>query len=204
MFDIGEVHRQRYTRAKRVFDIVLGLAGLVAFVILIPIVGLVDLLLNRGPLFYRQPRVGKNGEVFQILKFRTMRPGEVGVEGGAWTADEDPRVTTFGRLLRRSHLDELPQVWNILRGDLSVVGPRPEQPQYVDELTKKLPFYEMRHLIRPGLTGWAQVKYGYAGNESDAIEKLQYEFYYLRRQSLALDARIVARTLRAVMSRDGR
>ena len=107
-------------------------------------------------------------------------------------------------MLRKTHVDELPQVWNILRGDLSVVGPRPEQPRYVDELVKKLPFYDMRHLIRPGLTGWAQVKYGYAGDESDAVEKLQYEFFYLRRQSLSLDIRIVGRTVRSVLGREGR
>ena len=108
------------------------------------------------------------------------------------------------RQLRDTHVDELPQVWNVLRGDLSTVGPRPEQPHYVDELVAKLPFYDVRHLVRPGLTGWAQVKYGYAGSESDALEKLQYEFFYLRHQGLALDLRIVGRTLRSVLGRGGR
>jgi lipopolysaccharide/colanic/teichoic acid biosynthesis glycosyltransferase len=120
------------------------------------------------------------------------------------TAEDDPRVTRFGRVLRRSHLDELPQVLNILRGELSVVGPRPEQPHLVSELSAKLPFYRLRHLVRPGLTGWAQVKYRYAGTDVEALEKLQYEFFYLRRQSLALDVRIVGRTLRSVIGRDGR
>jgi lipopolysaccharide/colanic/teichoic acid biosynthesis glycosyltransferase len=108
-----------------------------------------------------------------------------------------------GRLLRKSHLDELPQVLNILRGDLSVVGPRPEQPHYVEELSDKLPFYPLRHLVRPGLTGWAQVKYGYAGSESDALEKLQYEFWYLHHQNLRTDARIVGRTVRSVLGSEG-
>ena len=121
-----------------------------------------------------------------------------------WTGEDDPRITRFGRVLRRTHLDELPQVVNILRGELSVVGPRPEQPHYVEQLTEKLPFYAMRHLVRPGLTGWAQVKYGYAGDERDALEKLQYEFFYLRRQSLDFDLRIVGRTLRSVIGGDGR
>ena len=160
-----------------------------------------DAVANRGPLLYRQPRVGRDGAVFPILKFRTMRAGGRTKEP---TAEDDPRVTPFGRVLRRSHVDELPQVLNILRGELSVVGPRPEQPHLVAELSAKLPFYRLRHLVRPGLTGWAQVKYRYAGTDVEALEKLQYEFFYLRRQSLALDARIVGRTVRSVMGRDGR
>jgi lipopolysaccharide/colanic/teichoic acid biosynthesis glycosyltransferase len=113
-------------------------------------------------------------------------------------------VTLFGGWLRRAHVDELPQVWNVLRGDLSCIGPRPEQPRYVAELTAKIPFYQLRHLVRPGLTGWAQVSYSYGSSEFDALEKLQYEFYYLRHQSLALDARIFGRTLRSVMRLGGR
>jgi len=145
--------------------------------------------------------VGKNGDVFEILKFRTMRPGPASTE---WTATDDPRITPFGAWLRRSHLDELPQVVNILRGHLSVVGPRPEQPQYVETLETKLVFYRLRHLVRPGLTGWAQVKYNYGSTDGDALEKLQYEFYYLRHQGLGLDLRIIGRTLRSVVGRGGR
>jgi lipopolysaccharide/colanic/teichoic acid biosynthesis glycosyltransferase len=132
-----------------------------------------------------------------------MRP-----EGGGlvneWTGEDDPRITPFGRLLRRTHVDELPQLWNIVRGDLSVVGPRPEQPHYVEELIQKIPFYDLRHRVRPGLTGWAQVKFGYAGSERDALEKLQYEFFYLRHQSLTLDLRIMGRTLRTMVRGRGR
>jgi lipopolysaccharide/colanic/teichoic acid biosynthesis glycosyltransferase len=203
MFDIGEVHRVRYGRVKRMLDVVLGLAGMVALALVVPFVAVGNLLANRGPLLYRQERVGKNGAPFQILKLRTMRPA---TEGGTsdWTAVGDPRITPFGHLLRAAHLDELPQVVNILRGDLSVVGPRPEQPRYVEELGDKLPFYDLRHLVRPGLTGWAQVKFGYAGDESDALQKLQYEFFYLRHQRLSLDLRIVARTVRSVLGRRGR
>ena len=203
MFDISELHRAVYLRASRVFDIALAIVGLLVFLVTIPFVLIGNVAANRGPLFYRQPRVGKNGKVFSILKYRTMRPASAGLVN-EWTAEDDPRITPFGRVLRLSHVDEIPQVLNILKGDLSVVGPRPEQPHYVEQLVAKLPFYNLRHLVRPGLTGWAQVKYGYAGNESDALEKLQYEFFYLRRQSLAFDARIVARTVRSVVRRRGR
>jgi lipopolysaccharide/colanic/teichoic acid biosynthesis glycosyltransferase len=203
LFDIGEVHRAQYGRLKRVIDLVLAVIGLVPLAVVVPLVALGDVVANRGPLFYRQPRVGKHGKVFNILKFRTMAPHDGGL-ANEWTSENDPRITPFGKLLRLSHVDELPQVVNILRGDLSMVGPRPEQPHYVEELTEKLPFYDMRHLVRPGLTGWAQVKYGYAGDESDALEKLQYEFYYLRRQSLGLDFRIIGRTIRSVLGREGR
>jgi exopolysaccharide biosynthesis polyprenyl glycosylphosphotransferase len=201
MFDIGELHRARYNRFKRVLDVLVGVMASVAFVLALPLVAFGNLMANRGPLFFSQPRMGKNGETFSILKFRTMRPSD---DSGTWTAADDPRVTRFGAVLRRMHLDELPQCVNVLRGDLSVVGPRPEQPHYVAELADKIPFYDLRHLVRPGLTGWAQVKYGYAGSEADAVEKLQYEFYYLRHQGMTLDLRIVGRTVRSVIRQGGR
>ncbi len=201
LFDIGELHRARYGRMKRVLDATAALGGMGVLALVTPVVVIGNLVANRGPLLYRQDRVGKNGRVFEILKFRTMRAGS---GAAVWTAADDPRITPFGAWLRRSHLDELPQVLNILRGDLSVVGPRPEQPQYVEELEAKIPFYRLRHLVRPGLTGWAQVKYPYGASEGDAFEKLQYEFYYLRHQGLALDLRITGRTLRSVLGRGGR
>jgi len=201
MFDIGEVHRARYMRMKRVLDVLAGAAGALVLVAVTPAVLVGNRFGNRGPLLYRQPRVGKNGRVFEILKFRTMRPGPETTE---WTATDDPRITPFGAWLRRTHLDELPQVVNMLRGHLSVVGPRPEQPCYVETLESKLPFYRLRHLVRPGLTGWAQVKYDYGASDGDALEKLQYEFYYLRHQGLALDLRIIGRTVRSVLGRGGR
>ena len=204
LFDIGEVHRLRYGRIKRVVDIVIAAIGTVVLALLLPFVLVGNLLGNRGPLFFRQERVGKNGELFDIVKLRTMRPPDRGELANEWTRKDDPRITAFGGFLRRTHLDELPQTINILRGDLSVVGPRPEQPQYVAELKEKLPFYDLRHLVRPGLTGWAQVKYGYAGDERDALEKLQYEFWYLRHQSLRLDLRTLGRTVRSVLGGSGR
>lgn len=201
MFDIGEVHRARYGRMKRILDTATGLVGVAVLGIVTPAVLLGNLFGNRGPLLYRQPRVGKNGRVFEILKFRTMRPDLGTTE---WTANDDPRITPFGAWLRQTHVDELPQAVNILRGHLSIVGPRPEQPKYVEELEGKIPFYRLRHLVRPGLTGWAQVKYPYGANQADAIEKLQYEFYYLRHQGLALDLRIIGRTVRSVVGGGGR
>lgn len=203
LFDVGELHEARYARIKRLLDVGLGLIGLVVLAFIVPVVAVGDFLANRGPLMYRQPRVGRNGRRFDIVKFRTMRQADDDA-GEEWASEDDARVTRFGRVLRRTHLDELPQVVNVLRGELSIVGPRPEQPQMVDELADKLPFYGIRHLVRPGLTGWAQVKFHYAGTEAETLEKLQYEFFYLRRQSLSLDLRIIGRTLRAVIGREGR
>jgi lipopolysaccharide/colanic/teichoic acid biosynthesis glycosyltransferase len=203
LFDIGELHAASYARVKRIADVVLALCGFAVLAIVTPFVVAGDLVANRGPLFYRQPRTGRGGETFDILKFRTMRSCTP-EESATWTASDDVRVTRFGGLLRKTHLDELPQVVNILRGDLSVVGPRPEQPHVVAELVDKIPYYGIRHLVRPGLTGWAQVKYQYAASESETLEKLQYEFYYLRHQSLRLDLRIVGRTARSVVGREGR
>jgi lipopolysaccharide/colanic/teichoic acid biosynthesis glycosyltransferase len=202
MFDIGELHRVRYSRAKRVIDVAGAAIGAIVLVALVPFVALGNIVANRGPLMFRQIRVGRNGKLFTIYKFRSMT--STPAPTGAWTEEDDPRITPFGRVLRKSHIDELPQVLNVLRGDLSIVGPRPEQPHYVEQLEQKLPFYRLRHLVRPGITGWAQVKYGYAGSESDALEKLQYEFYYLRRQSLTFDLRVIVRTMRGVLRADGR
>jgi lipopolysaccharide/colanic/teichoic acid biosynthesis glycosyltransferase len=202
MFDIGELHRARYGRLKRIADVALAVGGLVLLLAVLPVALAGNAVGNRGPLFFRQQRVGKRGRVFEIVKFRTMRAGPPGPS--SWTTPDDPRVTRFGAWLRRTHLDELPQVLNVLRGDLSIVGPRPEQPHYVTELAAKIPFYDLRHLVRPGLTGWAQVKYPYGSSEGDALEKLQYEFYYLRHQGLALDLRILGRTIRSIVGRGGR
>ncbi|MGA2804854.1 MAG: sugar transferase [Acidimicrobiales bacterium] len=201
LFDINEIHRPAYARSKRALDVVIASVGLLALAIAVPIVAIVDLFGNRGPLFYNQPRVGKDGVVFMIHKFRTMRPGG---SSSDWTAADDPRLGKVGRMLRRLHLDELPQVWNVLRHDLSVVGPRPEQPHYVELLAKTIPFYDLRHLVRPGITGWAQINYDYGSSDIDALEKLQYEFFYLRHQSLSLDLQIIGRTLRTIFEDQGR
>ncbi|MEI2815366.1 MAG: sugar transferase [Microthrixaceae bacterium] len=226
MFDIAEIHGTGYASARRLLDLAVATVLGIGLVVMLPVVAVANLFGNRGPLFFSQDRVGKGGTTFRMLKFRTMRPpsapapapasapasasasasesAESEATSSAWTSELDPRVTPFGRVLRVTHLDELPQVINILRGELSVVGPRPEQPHYVEELTGKLPFYSMRHLVRPGLTGWAQVKYGYAGSQADALEKLQYEFYQLRHQSIRFDLVVMIRTIRAVFGGAGR
>lgn len=203
LFDIREIHNPSYAYVKRAVDIVISAIGMVLLIFLIPIIAFINLFANRGPLFFKQSRIGKGGQIFTIWKFRTMtdkmpaRSDEPGHEH-QWTTENDPRITPFGKFLRKTHLDELPQMFNILKGDLSVVGPRPEQEHYVNELSERLPFYNLRHLVRPGLTGWAQVKYGYAGDERDALEKLQYEFFYLERQDLGFDISIMLRTFRSM------
>ncbi len=201
LFDIGEVHAPTYVRVKHLLDLVLAMVGFAVLVAVTPFVLLGNAVANRGSLFFRQPRVGRGGREFQILKFRTMTTSGTDRDP---TIESDPRVTRFGRVLRTTHIDELPQVVNILRGELSVVGPRPEQPHLAERLAGKIPFYGVRHLVRPGLTGWAQVKYHYGSDDLDALEKLQYEVYYLRKQGIALDLRIVARTVRSVVAREGR
>lgn len=201
LFDVREVHHPSYFRISRMLDMAFGALGLVVLGLVIPLVVLGNVVGNRGPLFYSQERIGKGGTIFRILKFRSMLPGGVTSQ---WTVENDPRITPFGKFLRRSHIDEIPQVLNILKGDLSLVGPRPEQPRYVDELSRRIPFYSARHLVRPGLTGWAQVNYPYGANEVDAFEKLQYEFWYLRHQRLVLDVKIIFRTLRHVLGFGGR
>ena len=202
MFDIGEIHRARYGRFKRALDLAVALMALPVLIASIPFVLVGDLVANRGPLFYRQRRVGRNNEEFTIWKYRTMRADASAPT--TWTTADDPRVTPFGRLLRKTHVDELPQTINLFKGDLSTVGPRPEQPRYVDDLTEKIRFYRLRHLVRPGVTGWAQVKYDYGSTDIDAMEKLQYEFWYLRHQGLTLDLRILGRTLRSLLGGKGR
>lgn len=201
LFDIREVHHPAYARISRMFDLGFGLLGFAVLGLLIPFVLLGNLFGNQGPLLYSQERVGKGSSVFSIFKFRSMRPGGATSE---WTIPGDPRITRFGRFLRTTHIDELPQVLNILRGELSLVGPRPEQPHYVEALSEVIPFYSSRHLVRPGLTGWAQVNYPYGADEIDAFEKLQYEFWYLRHQRLVLDLVIIARTVRHVLGFKGR
>ena len=202
LFDIGELHRATYVRWKRLIDIAFGVVGLSALIPVGAAIFVANLVGNRGPLLYKQQRIGKDGVEFEILKFRSMTSSSTASTD--WTTEDDPRITPVGSLLRRSHLDELPQAWNVLRGDLSIVGPRPEQPHYVKALTEKIPFFDTRHLVRPGLTGWAQVNYPYGADEVDAREKLQYDLYYLRRQTPRLDLQILVRTIRTVVGRTGR
>jgi sugar transferase (PEP-CTERM system associated) len=197
----------RKTRAsmavKRAFDLVLSLAGLVVGLPVMLVVALLVRVTSRGPVFYHQERVGLNGRTFSVHKFRSMRIDAEAVSGPVWSAKHDERVTPIGRFLRRARLDELPQLWNVLGGEMSFVGPRPERPVFVDELTAKIPFYGQRHVLKPGLTGWAQVRYTYGASVENAIEKLQYDLYYIKNLSLALDLVIVLETVKTVLLRRG-
>ena len=197
----GETSRV-YAVFKRLVDIVAGFLGLVVLAVLLPFVWVAVKLEDRGPIFHKQDRVGHFGRPFEILKLRTMRarPGEK----LHWTAMDDERINRVGKVLRRLHLDELPQAWNILRGDMSVVGPRPEQIRYVEELRESIPYYNTRLSVRPGLTGWAQVNYGYGSGVEGSTVKLSYDLYYIKHQSVALDLLIIARTLFAVATLKGR
>ena len=153
---------------------------------------------SRGPVLYKQQRVGKNGRVFTLMKFRSMRT-DAEKDGPVWAKSEDERMTRLGRIIRKIRVDEIPQFWNILRGDMNFVGPRPERPHFVAQLAQEIPFYEQRHLIPPGLTGWAQIKYPYGASIEDARQKLQYDLYYIKNQNLTLDATILFETIKTIL-----
>jgi exopolysaccharide biosynthesis polyprenyl glycosylphosphotransferase len=183
-----------YPILKRLLDITLALSGLGIFMLLLPFLALAIHLDSPGGLFYTQIRVGLNGRPFRIIKFRTMIKDAEAKTGAVFSKGGDVRVTRVGRWLRKTRLDELPQVINVLRGEMSLVGPRPERPEHVVRLQQKIPFYRTRHIVRPGVTGWAQVQYRYGETDEDSLVKLQYDLYYIRHQSLVLDFNILIRT----------
>jgi exopolysaccharide biosynthesis polyprenyl glycosylphosphotransferase len=188
-------YRQVIPRSKRIFDLAVGLvAGLIAVSVVIPLAILVKL--DGGPILYRQIRIGERGRPFEILKLRSMRSGDGRAQ---WSSRTDPRVTWIGRFMRRTHLDELPQIINVLRGDMSIVGPRPEQPALAEGLRQTIPYYDVRHLVRPGLTGWAQVRGGYAGSEAGSALKVCYDLYYIKHRSFTVDCVILLETVRTLL-----
>jgi exopolysaccharide biosynthesis polyprenyl glycosylphosphotransferase len=192
------------TWGKRVGDILAAAAGLVVAAPAILLAALAIKLTSQGPVFYHQRRVGRNGRVFLIHKLRSMVVDAEAKTGPIWaSAGEDPRVTPVGRFLRRTRADELPQLWNVVVGDMSFVGPRPERPEFIDELTRQIPFYGQRHVVRPGLTGWAQVRYCYGASLAAAMEKLQYDLFYIKNMSFGLDVFILLETLKTVLVRSG-
>jgi sugar transferase (PEP-CTERM system associated) len=193
----------RVTRAvKRTFDLILAIVGSVIAAPAMLLTALAVRLDSPGPVLYRQERVGENGRVFTLCKFRSMR---VDAERGTpvWARDRDDRVTRVGRIIRLTRLDELPQLWNVLRGDMSFVGPRPERPFFVEQLAAAIPFYMARHTVKPGLTGWAQVKYRYGASIEDALEKLRYDLYYIKHLSLVFDFTILIDTVKVIVSGKG-
>ncbi len=188
---------------KRLFDIVGATLGLVFLAPLFPFIALAIYLDSPGPIFYTQERVGQGGRIFRAYKFRTMVPD---AEKGqaVWAQKNDPRVTRVGRILRKTHIDEFPQFINILKGEMSAVGPRPERPEFVEELAREIPFYRVRHAVRPGMAGWALVKYGYASSKEDTVIKLQYDLYYIKHWSLWLDLVILLKTVLDMLTLRGR
>jgi exopolysaccharide biosynthesis polyprenyl glycosylphosphotransferase len=182
----------------RLFDILISIIGTLFSVCFVPFILLGNLLGNRGPLFYVQERVGKNGKVFKIIKYRTMVTNAEKY-GAVWAQKNDSRITPFGRFMRNTRIDEMPQFINVLKGEMSLIGPRPERPYFVKELSEVLPFYETRHIIKPGLTGWAQVKTRYGSSVDDSLLKLQHDLYYIKHRSFALDVNILVKTLSTVI-----
>lgn len=189
---------QLYLLFHRFADILISVVGLIIGALLTPFIYFGNLLANPGPLFYKQKRVGKDGEIFDMLKFRTM-PSNAEPNGAQWTRKNDGRATRFGKFMRRSRLDEFPQFYNILMGEMSVIGPRPERPVFVEELKEMIPYYDTRHFIKPGLTGWAQVMTDYADSHADSLEKLQYDLYYIKHRNVFLDFTILIKTLSTII-----
>jgi len=193
-----------YLCGKKVLDLVCGVFGLLVLCLMLPIIALLICLDSPGPIFYSQERVGFRGKPFRIYKFRTMRPDAEAGGHAVWAGGKsDKRITRVGRILRATHLDEVPQVFNILRGNMSLIGPRPERAEFIKELEKTIPFYGNRLAVKPGLTGWAQVKYRYGRTDNDALIKLQYDLYYIKRQSFMLDLFIILKTVAEVLSLRG-
>ncbi|MCK8479543.1 sugar transferase [Psychroserpens algicola] len=187
-----------YLFFHRTFDIIFSIIGLLFGLCILPIIVLGNLIANKGPLFYFQERVGQNGKLFQIVKLRSMIVNaEAG--GAKWAQKNDSRITKFGMFLRRSRIDEIPQFINVLRGDMSIIGPRPERPFFVNELSRIIPFYETRHIVKPGLTGWAQVNTRYGSSVDDSLTKLQYDLFYIKHRSVFLDINIVVKTLSTIL-----
>ncbi|HEY6768488.1 MAG TPA: TIGR03013 family XrtA/PEP-CTERM system glycosyltransferase [Candidatus Sulfotelmatobacter sp.] len=184
---------------RRVFSTIVAFVGLVLSLPLLPLIMLATKLDSNGPIFYRQKRVGIGGTRFHCYKFRTMREDAEADTGATWATDDDPRITRVGRLLRSSRLDEIPQLWCVLKGDMAFVGPRPERPEFVEWLSKEIPYYSVRHVVRPGITGWAQVQYKYGNTLEDAREKLQYDLFYIKNASIGLDLLIMFQTIKIVL-----
>lgn len=179
---------------KRIFDIMCSLTGLLVSTPLFPFIAALITLNSPGPVFFRQKRVGEMEKEFMLYKFRTMRQDAEKKTGAVWAEKNDPRVTSVGRFLRKTRLDELPQFYNVLRGDMSFIGPRPERPEFVNRLKEIIPYYPERHFLKPGLTGWAQIRYPYGASTEDAVEKLRYDLYYIKHLSLFLDMLIMLET----------
>ena len=189
---------QLYLFIARILEIIISIIGLTIGLALIPFVLIGNIIANKGGLFYTQARIGRNGKVFKILKFRTMGKNAE-TNGAVFATINDARITPFGKFLRKTRIDEFPQFYNILKNEMGVIGPRPERPVFVSQIAKRMPFYETRHVIKPGLTGWAQVNYSYGETIEDSLIKLQYDLYYIKHRSLFLDFNIMLKTISTVV-----
>ena len=199
--NLKEGEKKFYDKIKRGQDLILATAILVLTLPLWPLIALLIKLGDGGPIIYKQKRIGKDKKLFFLLKFRSMAIGAESETGPVWAKKEDPRVTKVGKWLRRIHIDELPQMINVLRGDINLVGPRPERPEFVEQLEKEIPHYHVRHLIKPGFTGWAQIKFRYGRSVMDSQEKFQYDLYYLKNRSLILDLGILLKTFQLLFKK---
>jgi exopolysaccharide biosynthesis polyprenyl glycosylphosphotransferase len=192
------------TTVKRLIDILLAVVGLVLSLPLLPLLAMAIKIDSPGPLLFSQLRVGNREDLFRLYKFRTMRQDAEAKSGAVWSQVNDPRITRFGAFMRKTRLDEIPQLYNVLVGQMSFVGPRPERPEFVEKLKEQIPYYSRRHFIKPGLTGWAQVRYPYGASVEDALEKLRYDLYYVKNLSFFLDTLIFFDTIKVVLFGRGR
>jgi len=199
LFSPGCYASRLFSLYKRFASVVVSIIGLVLSVPLFPFIILAIKLSSPGQILYRQRRVGRDGAVFHCYKFRTMRSDAEADTGPTWAKDDDPRITPVGSFLRKTRMDEIPQLWNVLMGEMSLVGPRPERPEFVELLSEKIPYYHLRHSIRPGITGWAQICYKYGSSVEDAQEKLRYDLYYIKNMSVGLDFLIIFNTLKIIL-----
>jgi sugar transferase (PEP-CTERM system associated) len=199
IFSEGFVKSKMARLVKRIVDFIGALFGLIILLPLFALVALAIRLDSRGPIFFSQERVGENREILNILKFRSMKADAEESSGPVWATDDDPRITRVGKIIRKLRIDELPQMWNVLKGEMSFVGPRPEREFFVQELEKKVPFYRERFTVKPGITGYAQVLYPYGASEQDALEKLKYDLYYVKNMSPILDLMVIFKTIKIVL-----
>jgi len=199
LFSPGSYASRFFLFYKRFASVVISIVGLLLSLPLLPFICLAIKLSSPGRILYWQNRVGRDGLVFRCYKFRTMRSDAEADIGPTWAGNDDPRITRVGKFLRKTRVDEIPQLFNVLKGDMSLVGPRPERPEFVEELDQKIPYYHLRQSVRPGITGWAQILYKYGSSVEDAKEKLRYDLYYIKNISVGLDVLIILNTIKIVL-----
>jgi len=202
IFSNGYIKSAFFKKVKRYSDVVASAAALFFSFPFCLLISLAIKLDSRGPVLYRQERVGEDGKTFDLLKFRSMRI-DAEENGPVWAESNDQRITRVGRMIRKLRLDEIPQMINVLRGEMSFVGPRPERPFFIEQLKEEIPFYSLRHIVKPGITGWAQIRYSYGASKEDALEKLKYDLYYVKHMSTSFDLMIILETIKIALMGKG-